>query len=312
MKHRRQNSNHHFASAGTPRMEMPVIRVAAKSRRHVELAKCDLIYESPLSFKLQQTITDTENRFNTVEAPEPTTIEVILTRMISNDDQRLEYIRHPLGSLAESEAGDTTTGAQCTKTESAVLQRYSMQNSCPLQMTCANDFLRTLQEITSLLTKTDSKYRTTPVTTAAGKSKFFWQYPRSEYIRDSLVDLFAALQNSRRDTASRLKISILAYLAINWIHPFPDGNGRLSRLIFNLIFQTPQRPRAHIPIKLFNIASRGHHEIALRHSVLTANPDPIIEYFIKVLNFYLSIAGRPPQETQQLNSRFTKSNLKLS
>jgi len=71
---------------------------------------------------------------------------------------------------------------------------------------------------------------------------------------------------------------VFIYVLILNAHPFTDGNGRLARLIFNLL--AVKSNCYYIPIYDFIHYSEGGYEIRLREAEIFNRWKPIIQYFI--------------------------------
>lgn len=90
-----------------------------------------------------------------------------------------------------------------------------------------------------------------------------------------------------------LVCAIRVYVALLNAHAFPDGNGRIARLLLNFAFRRAgMPPRAYLPVFTAMHASRGGYEIRLREAEIFGRWDPIIQFFCQVL----LIASGPAEE----------------
>lgn len=85
-------------------------------------------------------------------------------------------------------------------------------------------------------------------------------------------------------TGSPLLAAIVMSLAVVNAHPFPDGNGRLSRCVFHLMLWLHGLPfDVHVPIYEAMHWSRGGYEIRLRQAELHGDWNPIVSYYCRLL-----------------------------
>ena len=73
------------------------------------------------------------------------------------------------------------------------------------------------------------------------------------------------------------KFAVLIYVLLLNAHSFTDGNGRLSRVVFNLL--TMNSYESYLPIYDIQHFSEGGYEIRLREAEIFNRWRPIIEYF---------------------------------
>ena len=66
---------------------------------------------------------------------------------------------------------------------------------------------------------------------------------------DRLMGEFFEWHNKNKNMLHPVKLAALAHLKFAWIHPFGDGNGRISRLIMNFILHKNHYPLLDIPYK---------------------------------------------------------------
>lgn len=69
------------------------------------------------------------------------------------------------------------------------------------------------------------------------------------------------------------------------IHPFPDGNGRTARLLFNVIINHGQSGAVYIPLCAAFDASMGGFELRLREATYNENWLPLLAYFTAILQW---------------------------
>ncbi len=80
-----------------------------------------------------------------------------------------------------------------------------------------------------------------------------------------------------------LKEAILVYVLILNSHAFTDGNGRLARVIFNLLVCSTSS--SYLPIYEIKEMSRGGYEIRLRKAEIFNDWQPLCNYFINCIEF---------------------------
>ncbi|KAL0480039.1 hypothetical protein AKO1_010924 [Acrasis kona] len=75
------------------------------------------------------------------------------------------------------------------------------------------------------------KYRTYPIGVGGSQTVF----PEANEISALMVEYFDWLHDDKRDKEHPIVFALQAHLKLVAIHPYGDGNGRLSRLIMNII-----------------------------------------------------------------------------
>ncbi len=73
-----------------------------------------------------------------------------------------------------------------------------------------------------------------------------------------------------------IKVAAYLHAELIRIHPFRDGNGRVSRLAINIIFR-----RYRLPLHTFNFPRQEYFD-ALNHFYRTKDIDPLCELLIRV------------------------------
>jgi Fic family protein len=118
---------------------------------------------------------------------------------------------------------------------------------------------------------TAGKIRQHPV--GISGSKFLPQYPRE---LDFLLRDFFDWYHENKKTLHPVRLAGLAHLKFVTIHPFGDGNGRLSRLLMNYVLHKNGYPMLIIPY-----SQRKSYYTALEGSQLKKDENIFILWFFK-------------------------------
>ncbi|MDQ0462413.1 hypothetical protein QO010_000161 [Caulobacter ginsengisoli] len=97
-----------------------------------------------------------------------------------------------------------------------------------------------------------AEFRTGPAETVPDDWGQFVRYPDAAEVPDQMARLWAFLHQTWPDDPVRA--AVVAYVAIQNAHPFADGNGRLSRIVFNSLVR-PAGP--YLPLRELNGLTRG-------------------------------------------------------
>ena len=90
------------------------------------------------------------------------------------------------------------------------------------------------------------------------------RFPHHGKIRARLLELHERLEANY--APQPLFAATLALCSLSSLHPLTDGNGRLSRIIFNTIVRTRFDPDFHIPLYALDHASNAGYIISLRRA----------------------------------------------
>ncbi len=77
------------------------------------------------------------------------------------------------------------------------------------------------------------------------KKKSRYVPPRAEVVTDALATLFELLKT---ETEASVR-AVLGHWMIGYIHPYPDGNGRMARFVMNAMLASGGYPWTIIPVK---------------------------------------------------------------
>ncbi|MDP2666259.1 MAG: Fic family protein [Candidatus Diapherotrites archaeon] len=99
-----------------------------------------------------------------------------------------------------------------------------------------------------------------PVDVEIRTSQF--EFPHFQYVPGEMRKLFEWYYE-KKDRIHPLELAAVFHCQFTTIHPFADGNGRISRLLMNYILQYAQFPFTNIPYskqkEYFETQEKGHH-----------------------------------------------------
>jgi hypothetical protein len=209
--------------------------------------------------------------------------------MLEADEYRTSLIplRHELSDLviAPKKPALNNEGLHGSRSEVAILKQFERQITTALRAD--------LNSLISVLTDLNSCLRNMPVTLREGRvyttkdeKGSYWQYPDACCILPIFDDIFRLLRNARTGDALLRATVILALF--NCAHPFSDGNGRISRILFNYTLAKSGKVRDSVYIPCSEIFSLSHHGylIRIRDLSLRNNWEDFIGFFCAVIEVY--------------------------
>jgi hypothetical protein len=173
--------------------------------------------------------------------------------------------------------------SKASQREATVLQSLFTDNN---YMNGLDAFLFWLTHINASLTDQHSRLRTheTVYEFSTTGSSFVYPTPSESII--GLRELYFALNR----VESAIMRSILLYVAVIYLHPFIDGNGRTARVAMNYVLgRLTDQP--FVPWKEIMERSWGGYVIRMRLAGIFNEWDEIIRYFCTILS---SVAGTTP------------------
>jgi hypothetical protein len=173
--------------------------------------------------------------------------------------------------------------------EQIVLNKFVQSGTSAKWLLDQNHFLAALGELNLSLTKRTSNWRTGLVGFAADKSGTSIVFPASALVPKQMELLRCSIAETRHHPAL-VRATIAATLLLN-AHPFLDGNGRLSRLLFNFVLrQAGMQEWVYIPLYEIARRSNGGYEIALRRAEIFGNWQPLLSYYDAALRICQKLA----------------------
>ena len=127
------------------------------------------------------------------------------------------------------------------------------------------------------------QYKTTPnhVKTATGAMHYYASPTETPALMDELMDWYEAAK--KNDKIHPFIIASLFHHRFVSIHPFDDGNGRMTRILMNLILMRNQYPLIVVPMKL----REAYYGILSQADVNEF--EPLVQYFGNLLKHSLEI-----------------------
>ncbi len=227
-----------------------------------------------------------------------------LAELISSDcssiSNLITALKHPLSRYAMDRLCAAQRGIkyfghprECDSkcdTEQSTLALIRDQLNAALRSKNSNNFIRLLEAIASNLSENTVFTRFTPIYTKPDALGYYWEYPDASTITEHLTNLHLFLQAPA--VISPLFKALTAIVILNCVHPFQDGNGRVSRIIFNGILQYYGMPQeSYIPCKHYFIACDMGFTIRVRYTFMTNDWTEIVLFFcnlVDVHNFALN------------------------
>jgi hypothetical protein len=134
----------------------------------------------------------------------------------------------------------------------------------------------------------DAGFRKTPIATEPGYRGNVIAYPPAELVGPLLH--MAAREISRHPGAPLGVIAAYAMLACTTVHPFIDGNGRTSRVLFNLVLRSEFPGLPYIGIKEIVQFSAGDFLIATNRVHFQKDWGPFLLWLLAILDIHLAMA----------------------
>ncbi len=197
-------------------------------------------------------------------------------------------LRHNLGAISVIRNRGNDGGIpRRSETEKCVLDEHYAALMQSIEQPNPDNFIEEVLAISaSVKEMTTGGFRKSGVRLAGDKAGWAWQFPGPKGIALCLTNLHAILH--QRVFSNAIVEATVAYVILNWMHPFSDGNGRTSRVVFNGVLRRHGMASGHyLPIKEINYLAHGGHEVRLRYTVATGDWKELLEYFVNATALYM-------------------------
>lgn len=172
-----------------------------------------------------------------------------------------------------------------TLSEAAVFERFFAAESlpCPLTVDALVELLGTL--VSSLTEGRLRALRRSDVQLNGTQAKSLIVLPTICMARTALTDIARELSQTN-DELPGVFVALLVFSRLLNAHPFADGNGRLSRVCFNLVMRKSYPEWPYLPLYELFYRSNGAFELSYREAEIFCNWLPLIDYFTGCLRFH--------------------------
>jgi len=188
-------------------------------------------------------------------------------------------LTHPLAAWFHSGREGAREGRSLR--EWAVLDRFGARLADTIEGGRADDFVRGLATLASYGLQRPTQPRTRAVGTGRDPRGDRVIFPPSTQIRDRLALIHRELGAGQSPVFYRAGVGMAA---ISNCHPFDDGNGRTSRMLFNaMVRRASGRSDLYVPLHELAALSGGSLTLAVREAELQGRWEPLFEFLERCL-----------------------------
>lgn len=119
-------------------------------------------------------------------------------------------------------------------------------------------------------------FRSGDIATTADRTGASVRYPESRAIDTGLRSIHEFWRNHAH--AEPALAGVMTMVALLNLHPFKDGNGRVSRVVFNWTLNGGRLQRVYLPLYEIAALSRCGYLVRLRQAQYHANWGPILDF----------------------------------
>jgi hypothetical protein len=197
---------------------------------------------------------------------------------------------HPLAPwFSERQNGAVREGRSLR--EWAVLDRFGDRLAETIAVGDSTEFIRGLATIATHSVQRPIRPRTRAIGTQCDRQGDRVIFPPSMLISDRLTLIHRELGSVRSPPLYR---AVVAMAAVSNCHPFDDGNGRTSRMLFNVMARRGVgRNDLYVPLHEFAALSGGSLTLAVREAELYNRWEMLFQFVERCLSLLASGALRP-------------------
>lgn len=135
----------------------------------------------------------------------------------------------------------------------------------------------------------ETRLRTSAIGTEPGFGGNIMAYPPADRVRPSLRMI--SQEVSRHRAAALSEVAAYLMLACTTVHPFIDGNGRIARIMFNLVLRSEFPNLPYIAIKEITQFSQADFLIAINRVHFRKDWEPYFRWLLAILDIHLVIGA---------------------
>lgn len=155
-------------------------------------------------------------------------------------------------------------------------------------------FLSQLEDLNGILTTRSSRRRSDSIGTAPDRLGVTVVFPAIEKVVPQLRWLMRQIHGPENERLPAVLVATAALVILTNAHLFTDGNGRLSRAVFNHVLHRNGMPAdVYIPVYEFALRSRGGFLIRVRQAELRGEWEPLIEFVLNMLQICADMRTNP-------------------
>lgn len=197
------------------------------------------------------------------------------------DSEHLQMLHHELSDHFEARSVVSAPILRSKGEAQALLAWCESEVSTPASF-CA--FVDQLERLNRLLTGDTSKRRRSKIATSPDREGIAIEFPDVVDVEKGLYWLWQKIHIPTGEHDAPILVATAALVLLTNAHLFSDGNGRLSRALFNYILHRAGLPVAvYIPVYELALRSRGGFLIRVRQAELRNAWNPLVEYVVNML-----------------------------
>jgi hypothetical protein len=242
---------------------------------------------SDLSPEIRARLSRTANMLKTLQPVQP-------ERMMQCAVRQLHIFRHELSDhFQHVHISGVSTGRSAS--EANALRRWQIGE---MDLEDCSKFVAALSRLNRILVGRRSAVRSGPIGTDADRNGVSIRFPPTASSKPQLDWLRAGI-SGQMGKASQLLCAIASLPIVTNSHLFRDGNGRVSRILFNHILQRiGLQPDVYLPIYEIMAASQGGFLIRLRQAEIQSKWEPFISFMLDFIDLCASTENNRGSRTE--------------
>lgn len=241
-----------------------------------------IVEHPPVEIPTFNSLSDTEKqsllRINELYLQLPSSVATILEYVSANEDKfKASWSCHELSSYY-MQANEPRVYRNKTTSNERSVASIAIEAAKPIENMTVVNFKKVIRVVLSTLNA--GRLRKGYVYTVKDLNGSSVRYPPPHSLRLLLEPLRQLIVHSSDCPAYA---AVVAYVVISGAHPLTDGNGRLSRIIFNAIMMYNFRGVGYLPLYEISMLSGGSHILGCREAHYYGEWENIISFFERIV-----------------------------